>query len=147
VVDVLEISRVRRRPRPSKALDQTARTARLKLEREIFREPLIPLLLKFKEDQLQRIDDERRVASRGPEPKRVKSGRRSCRFAKLLFPTTIRQRVQTSHVARGTPHRAESGTSGILSFSMSLACSAWAKLSASSFDTKLGRSRGRRWSR
>jgi hypothetical protein len=68
--EILELPRKKRRPRPLRELDQAARTARLKLEREIFREPLVPLLLKFTPDQLQRVDDERRVAAYGNIPSR-----------------------------------------------------------------------------
>jgi hypothetical protein len=71
VVEILEISRVRRRPRPLKELDGRARAARLRVEKQIFREPLIPLLLKFPEDQLQQIEDERRVAAYGAVPSRA----------------------------------------------------------------------------
>ena len=61
---------MKRRPRPSRALDSTARDARLRLEREIYRPRLIPLNLRFTEDQLQQVDDERRVAAHGPVPSR-----------------------------------------------------------------------------
>ena len=57
---------MKRRRRPVSA----ARVARLRLERETFREPLIPLPLKFTPDQLQRLDDERRVAACGNIPTR-----------------------------------------------------------------------------
>jgi hypothetical protein len=47
-------------------LDQTARRARVALEREIFRPRLVRLLLRVTPQQLQRLDEERRVAdSRG----------------------------------------------------------------------------------
>ena len=58
---------MKRRRRPVSA----SRVARLRLEREIFREPLIPLLLKFPEDQLQQIEDERRIAACGAVPSRA----------------------------------------------------------------------------
>jgi hypothetical protein len=66
VVEVPELSRVRRRPKPLRELDGTARAARLRLEREIFRPALRPLNMRLTVDQLLRIDEERRVAdSRG----------------------------------------------------------------------------------
>jgi hypothetical protein len=72
VVEISELSRVsrRRRSKPLRELDQTARNARLKLEREIYREHLVPVLLRFPPDQLQKIDDERRVAACGNIPTR-----------------------------------------------------------------------------
>lgn len=72
MVEISELSRVsrRRRPKPLRELDQTARKARLALEREIFRSPLIPVLLRFTEDQLQKIDDERRAPAYGNVPSR-----------------------------------------------------------------------------
>jgi hypothetical protein len=63
-----ELSRVkrRRRPKPLRELDQTARRARVALEREIFRPRLVRLLLRVTPEQLQRLDEERRVPdSRG----------------------------------------------------------------------------------
>jgi hypothetical protein len=67
---VPEISKKKRRPRPLRELDQRARRARLVLEREIFREPLVPLLLRLPPDQLQRVEDERRIAAYGNIPSR-----------------------------------------------------------------------------
>lgn len=61
-----ELSRVRRRPRPSRELDQTARNARRKLEVELFRPQLRSLNLRLPPDLLQKIDDERRVPAFGP---------------------------------------------------------------------------------
>jgi hypothetical protein len=56
----------RRRPRPLRELDQTARRARIALEEQIFRPQLIRLDLRVTPEQLERIDAERRVAdSRG----------------------------------------------------------------------------------
>jgi hypothetical protein len=64
MAEVSELSRVsrRRRPKPLRELDQTARRTRLQLEAEIYREPLVPMLLRLPPDQLQRVEDERRVA-------------------------------------------------------------------------------------
>ena len=42
----------------------------MRLEAEIFRPHLVPVLLRFTEDQLQQVDDERRVASYGSVPSR-----------------------------------------------------------------------------
>jgi hypothetical protein len=57
---------MRRRPRPLRDLDPTARNARRRLEAELFRPPLRPLNLRLTVDQLLRVDEERRVAdSRG----------------------------------------------------------------------------------
>ena len=69
---ISELSRVsrRRRPRPLSELDQTARRARLRLEAQIFRPRLVPVLLRLPPDQLQKIDDERRVAACGNIPSR-----------------------------------------------------------------------------
>jgi hypothetical protein len=64
--EVPELPRKKRRRRP----DSRARAARLRLEREIFREPLVPLNLRLPPDQLQRLDDERRVAACGNIPTR-----------------------------------------------------------------------------
>jgi hypothetical protein len=89
MVDVLEISKVRRRHRPLKELDQTAREARVALEREIYRAPLVAVLLKFTPDQLQRIDDERRVAAYGNIPSRC---------------ATIRQLLDEALLWRKTMH-------------------------------------------
>jgi hypothetical protein len=68
MVEISELSRVsrRRRPRPLSELDQTARRVRLQLEEQIFRPRLVPVLLRFTEAQLQRVDDETRVAAYGP---------------------------------------------------------------------------------
>ena len=61
---------MRRRPRPPRDLDPSARNARRNIEAQIFRPPLVPLLLRFTPDQLQRLDDERRVAACGNIPSR-----------------------------------------------------------------------------
>jgi hypothetical protein len=66
---VSELSKKKRRRRP-REFDGRARVARLQLEREIFRPRLCPLLLRLPPDQLQRIDDERRVAAYGNIPSR-----------------------------------------------------------------------------
>jgi hypothetical protein len=66
--EIFELSRMkrRRRPRPLRELDGRARRARLALEAQLFRPPLVPLLLRFTEAQLQRVDAERRIEdSRG----------------------------------------------------------------------------------
>jgi hypothetical protein len=70
MLEVPELPHTKRRPRPSKALDQTARRARLKLERDLFRERLIRHNIRFAPDELQAIDDERRVPSYGAVPSR-----------------------------------------------------------------------------
>ena len=64
--EIFELPRKKRRRRPVSA----ARVARLRLEREIFREPLIPVLLRLPPDQFQRLEDERRVAAYGSVPNR-----------------------------------------------------------------------------
>ena len=102
MVDILEISRVRRRPRPLKELDQGARQARLKLEREIFREPLISLLLKFTESQLQEIEDERRTAAYGPVPSRAALIRQLINDG-LLWRRSMRPKKPTR--PRGVPFK------------------------------------------
>jgi hypothetical protein len=66
VSEISELPRKKRRRR----LVPTARVARLRLEREIFREPLIPVLLRLPPDQFQRLEDERRVAAYGSVPTR-----------------------------------------------------------------------------
>jgi hypothetical protein len=64
--EVSELPRKKRRRRPLRELDQTARRARLELEREIFRPRLVGLFLRVTPQQLQRLDEERRVPdSRG----------------------------------------------------------------------------------
>jgi hypothetical protein len=63
---VPELPRVKRRPKPLRELDQTARRARLRLEEQIFRPRLVRLGLRVTTDQLQRVDAERRIPdSRG----------------------------------------------------------------------------------
>ena len=64
--EISELPRKKRRRR----LVPIARVARLRLEREIFRERLIPVLLRLPPDQFQRLEDERRVAARGSVPSR-----------------------------------------------------------------------------
>ena len=54
VVEVKELSRVRRRPRPLKQLDQRARIARLALEAEIYRDPVATFSIRVTPAQLQR---------------------------------------------------------------------------------------------
>ena len=72
MVEISELSRARRRrrPKPLRELDPTARNARLRLEREIYRPRLVPVLLRLPPDQLQRLDDERRIAACGNIPSR-----------------------------------------------------------------------------
>jgi hypothetical protein len=67
---VPELSRVRRRPKPLRALDQTARRARLRLEQEIYRPQLIRLGLRVTQEQLDRVDAERRIADARGVPSR-----------------------------------------------------------------------------
>jgi hypothetical protein len=67
---VPELPRMKRRPRPLRDLDQTARVARRKLEVDLFRERLVRHNIRFAPDELQRIDDERRVAAYGAVPSR-----------------------------------------------------------------------------
>jgi hypothetical protein len=67
-----ELSRKKRRRRPLREVAHTARWARLALEREIYREPLVRQLLRFTPAQLARIDEERRVVDcRGIRPRAV----------------------------------------------------------------------------
>jgi hypothetical protein len=70
VFEISELPRKKRRRRPRRPLDHTARRARLQLEAQIFREPLVPVLVRFPPDQLQQLDDERRVAAFGNIPSR-----------------------------------------------------------------------------
>jgi hypothetical protein len=68
---VTELSRVRRRPKPLRELDQRARVARLALEAQIYRPPLIRLGLRVTPEQLQRLDAERRIADARGVPSRA----------------------------------------------------------------------------
>jgi hypothetical protein len=68
--EVLELPRMKRRPRPLKALDQRARLGRLRLEKQIYRERLVRHNIRFAPDEIQAIDDERRVAACGAVPSR-----------------------------------------------------------------------------
>ena len=92
---------MRRRPRPLRELDGTARRARLQLEEQIFRPPLRSLNLRLPPDQLLRIDTDRRVAdSRG-----VLSG---CAIIRELLDEALsfRQamRPKSSGTGRGEPY-------------------------------------------
>jgi hypothetical protein len=60
-----EFSRVRRRPKPVRELDRRARAARLRLEAEIFRPPLVIVTPRLTPDQIARVDDERRIPGAG----------------------------------------------------------------------------------
>jgi hypothetical protein len=61
-----ELSKKKRRPKPLRELDQRARIARLRLEQEIYRQPLVRLDLRVTPEQLERVDAERRIPdSRG----------------------------------------------------------------------------------
>jgi hypothetical protein len=84
VSEISELPRKKRRPRPLRELDQTARHARLRLEREIYRPRLVPVLLRLPPGELQQIDDERRVAAYGPIPSRCAMTRMLIREA-LMF--------------------------------------------------------------
>jgi hypothetical protein len=93
--EVPELPRKKRRRRP----DSRARAARLRLEREIFREPLVPLNLRLPPDQLQKIDDERRVAASGNIPTR-------CGLIRQLISEAImwrRSMRDTPRKPRGVP--------------------------------------------
>jgi hypothetical protein len=71
VVEMRELLRGRRRPRPLKQLDPRARLARLALEREIYRPRLVIVTLRLTADQIEKIDAERRIAtSAGGVPSR-----------------------------------------------------------------------------
>ena len=61
---------MRRRPRPLKQLDQRTRIARLRLEPEIYRPPVVTFSIRMTKAQLQRVDDERRTAAYGNIPSR-----------------------------------------------------------------------------
>lgn len=67
---VPELPRKKRRPRPLRELDGTARRARLRLEAQIYRPRLISVNLRLTPNQLQALDDERRVPAYGPVPSR-----------------------------------------------------------------------------
>jgi hypothetical protein len=71
MVEVSELSRMRRRPRPLRELDQRARRARLQLEQEIYRPHLVRLDLRVTPEQLQRLDEERRIADCRGVPSRA----------------------------------------------------------------------------
>lgn len=71
MVEVSELSRMRRRPRPLRELDQRARRARLQVEREIYRPHLVRLDLRVTPEQLQRLDEERRVPDSRGVPSRA----------------------------------------------------------------------------
>jgi hypothetical protein len=68
---VSELSRKKRRPRPLRELDQTARRARLALEREIYRSPLVRLDLRVTPQQLEQLDAERRIPDARGVPTRA----------------------------------------------------------------------------
>lgn len=65
MAEVSELSRVRRRPLPP------ARRARLELEAQLYRPRLVRQNIRFEPDELQRIDDERRVPACGSVPSRA----------------------------------------------------------------------------
>ena len=65
MAEPVELSRVRRRPRPLRELDQRAKSARLQLERELYRPRLVRLDLRVPPEMLERLDAERRVAHFG----------------------------------------------------------------------------------
>jgi hypothetical protein len=67
----LELSRMRRRPKPLRELDGRARAARLRLEAEIYRPHLVRLELRVTPEQLQRLDAERRIADARGVPSRA----------------------------------------------------------------------------
>jgi hypothetical protein len=102
VLEISELSRVKRRRRPLRDLDQTARRARLRLEREIFREPLVPLLLRLPPHQFQQVEDERRVAAYGSVPTRCALLRQLIDEA-LAFRRAARPR--SSGPGKGEPFR------------------------------------------
>ena len=70
VFKVPELSRVKRRPKPLRELDQTARRARLRIEEQIFRPQLIWLGLRVTPQQLERVDAERRIVDTRGIPSR-----------------------------------------------------------------------------
>lgn len=80
--EISELPRKKRRPRPLRDLNSTARRARLQLEREIYRPRLIPVLLRFTPNQLQALDDERRVPAYGPVPSR-------CAMIRLMIEESL----------------------------------------------------------
>jgi hypothetical protein len=67
----LELSRMRRRPKPLSELDGRARAARLRLEQEIFRPHLVRLELRVTPQQLERLDAERRIEDSRGVPSRA----------------------------------------------------------------------------
>ena len=109
---VSELPRKKRRPRPLRQLDQTARLARLALEKQIYRPRLIPLNLRLPPDQLQRIDDETRVAAYGPAPSR-------CAMIRMLideglaFRRSMRPRTRPT---KGVPFPIEISTTHAAAF-------------------------------
>ena len=96
VVEVKELSRVRRRPRPLKQLDQRARIARLALEAEIYRDPVATFSIRVTPAQLQQIEDERRTAAYGSVPSR-------CALIRMLLSEALMFRRSM----RPTPRRSK----------------------------------------
>jgi hypothetical protein len=91
-----EFSRVRRRPRPH----HPARLARLKIEAEIYRPRLVPVMLRLTAEQIAKIDAERRIPSPTGVPSR-------CAVVRALidegFAFRLAARPRTSGRGRGEP--------------------------------------------
>jgi hypothetical protein len=92
-----ELSRVRRRSRPH----HPARLARLRLEAEIYRPRLIPVMLRLTVDQIAKIDAERRIPSPTGVPSR-------CAVVRALidegFAFRLAARPRSSGPGRGVPY-------------------------------------------
>jgi hypothetical protein len=100
VREVWELSRRKRRPLGD--LDPTARNARLRLEREIFRPPLRSLNLRLTVDQLLRIDAERRIADSRGVPSRCAMIRALVDDG-LAWRSTMRPKSSGPGRTRGAP--------------------------------------------
>ena len=101
--ELAELSRKkrRRRPTPLRELDQRARRARLKLEQEIYRPHLVRLDLRVTPEQLARIDAERRVVDVRGVPSRSVLFRALVDEA-LAWRSSMRPR-SSGPVPRGAP--------------------------------------------
>jgi hypothetical protein len=96
---------VRRRPRPLKQLDQRARIARLRLEAEIYRPPVVTFSIRLTVDQLAKIDAERRIPDSRGVPSR-------CAMVRALLDEGLAfrraARPRSSGPGRGEPFVFES---------------------------------------